>query len=51
MLEDIEKYLNTSFYFSSNYKITLITGNIVFFNDFYNLGFISKSLENYIKVR
>lgn len=51
MLEDIEKYLNKSFWLSSGYKISLVTGNIVFFNDFSTLGFVSKSLDRYIQNR
>ena len=51
MIEDIEKYLNEFFELSGGYKISLVTGNIIFFNDFNNLGFVSRSLENYIKVR
>lgn len=50
MLEDIEKYLNKNFVFT-NYRISLVTGKIAFYNDFYNLGFVSRSLENYIKMR
>ena len=51
MIEDIEKYLNEFFELSGGYKISLVTGNIVFFNNFSDLGFVSKSLKKCIKSR